>query len=219
MPPEQVMLQRYGLSRATLREALRLLEFEGVIGLRHGSHRGPVVLAPDAANLASSLVLLMQVKHEPLQTIVQARSAIEPMLCGLAASRIDGGSLAEVRATVDCMRENFGLQEAFQDASRRFHDIIVRSAGNALFGHLVQSLRCIMHGAIEDDRLPTSHRKAILTGHEEVYSALAGQDAGSAEARMRDHAAEHERYVESRFPQQLLRVVPWESSFDPASPY
>lgn len=213
------MLQRYGMSRATLREALRLLEFEGVIGLRHGSHQGPVVLAPDASNFASSLVLLMQINHEPLQTMVQACSAIEPILCGLAARRIDDASLAAVRATVDCMRENLGLQEVFQNASKRFHDIIVHSAGNALFGHLVQSLRCIMREAIDDEDLPIPHRQALLAGHAKIYSALAGQDAGRAETLMREHVAEHERYVVSKFPQQLHRVVPWDSSFDPAVSY
>lgn len=217
LPPEHLMLQRYGMSRTTLREALRLLEFEGIVGLRHGSRRGPVVLSPDASSLASRLVLLMQVNQEPLQTVVQACSAIEPMLSGLAARRIDDAALDGLRETVECLRDNLACREAFQDASKRFHDIIVRASGNALFGHLVESFRCIMEEEIGDDDLPIPHRLVIISGHEEVLSALVARDVGRAEERMREHVADHELYMQSRYPHQLHRVVPWESSLAPVA--
>src|SRR5437660_9252231 len=52
LPPERVMLETYQTGRGTLREALRLLEFQGVIALKPGPRGGPVVLNPDASHLA-----------------------------------------------------------------------------------------------------------------------------------------------------------------------
>jgi hypothetical protein len=52
---------------------------------------------------------------------------------------------------------------------------------------------------------------AIIAGHQEVYSALAGKHADRAEARMRADVTEHERYAERRFLHQLHRIAPWET--------
>ena len=71
--PERTMLEKYQTGRGTLREALRLLEFQGVISLKPGPRGGPVLLDPDASHLASTLVLLMQLKAAPFRT--SSRSA------------------------------------------------------------------------------------------------------------------------------------------------
>src|ERR1700710_1676577 len=60
LPPERIMLETYEIGRGTLREALRLLEFQGVITLKPGPKGGPVLVRPDATHLATTLVLLMQ---------------------------------------------------------------------------------------------------------------------------------------------------------------
>src|SRR3978361_1873759 len=65
LPLERVMLARYPIGRATLREALRLLEFQGVISLKPGPKGGPTLLSPDPSHLASTLVMLMQLRSAP----------------------------------------------------------------------------------------------------------------------------------------------------------
>ena len=58
--PERTMLEKYQTGRGTLREALRLLEFQGVISLKPGPRGGPVLKSPDASHLGSTVVLLIQ---------------------------------------------------------------------------------------------------------------------------------------------------------------
>ncbi len=212
LPPERTMLENYETGRGTLREALRLLEFQGVIALKPGPRGGPVLLDPDATHLASTVVLLMQLKEAPFRTIVEVRSALEPMISGLAASRIDDESIDALQDTVEQMRKNLDDQHVFLDANKRFHDIIAWSSGNALFGYFIDSLLGIMDGTIIGIDYPTPRRKAILVAHEEVYTAIAERDPEAAEARMRDHINAYVKYAERKFPDVLKQVIQWDKA-------
>jgi DNA-binding FadR family transcriptional regulator len=210
LPPERTMLEKYQTGRGTLREALRLLEFQGVIALKPGPRGGPVLLDPDASHLASTVVLLMQLKEAPFRTIVEVRSALEPMISSLAAERITEESLAELGETIDQMRENIGDQHTFLDANKRFHDIIAWSSGNALFGYIVDSLLGIMDGTIIGIDYPSPRRAAILKAHESIYEAIKARDEKESEARMRKHIDEYMRYAQRKFPEVLDQVIQWD---------
>lgn len=211
--PEKTMLEKYQTGRGTLREALRLLEFQGVIALKPGPRGGPVLLTPDASHLASTVVLLMQLKAAPFRTIVEVRSAMEPMISSLAAERMTDESLLDLSGTIQQMREKLDDQHSFLDANKRFHDIIAWSSGNTLFGYIVDSLLGIMDGALIGIDYPTHRRLAILKAHEEIYEALRSRDPKLSEERMREHIEAYERYAEKKFPQVLERTIPWEQRF------
>jgi GntR family transcriptional repressor for pyruvate dehydrogenase complex len=210
LPPERTMLAEYETGRGTLREALRLLEFQGVIALKPGPRGGPVLLDPDASHLASTVVLLMQLKEAPLRTIVEVRSALEPMVSSLAAGRITGEAVADLGGTIEAMRENLGDQVAFLDANKRFHDIIAWSSGNALFGYIVDSLLGIMDGTIIGIDYPSPRRAAILKAHESIFEAISARDEKESEARMRTHVDEYTRYAQRKFPEVLDEVIQWD---------
>ena len=210
LPPERTMLDKYETGRGTLREALRLLEFQGVIALKPGPRGGPVLLDPDASHLASTVVLLMQLKHAPFRTIVEVRSALEPMISSLAATRMSDESIEDLGGTIDQMRDNPDDQHAFLDANKRFHDIIAWSSGNALFGYIVDSLLGIMDGTIIGIDYPGPRRTAILKAHENIFNAIHDRDADSAEALMRRHINEYVRYAERKYPEVLEQVIQWD---------
>jgi DNA-binding FadR family transcriptional regulator len=212
LPPERTMLETYQTGRGTLREALRLLEFQGVIALKPGPKGGPVLLDPDATHLASTVVLLMQLKEAPFRTIVEVRSAIEPMISSLAASRISDEGIVELRGTIDQMRDNLDDQHIFLEANKRFHDIIAWGSGNALFGYLIDSLLGIMDGTVIGIDYPSPRRVAILKAHENIFDALSARDGEASEALMRKHIDEYIRYAERKFPETLGQVIQWDRS-------
>src|SRR4051812_17373008 len=211
--PERTMLEKYQTGRGTLREALRLLEFQGVIALKPGPRGGPVLQDPDASHLASTLVLLMQLKDAPFRSIVEVRTAMEPMISRLAAERMSEESLAELGGTIDSMRENLDDQMTFLEANKRFHDIIAWSSGNPLFGYIVDSLLGIMDGTVIGVDYPGHRRAAILKAHEEIFEALKSRDPEASQARMTEHIQAYERYAERKFPQVLKEIIPWDSRF------
>jgi DNA-binding FadR family transcriptional regulator len=206
------MLEKYEIGRGTLREALRLLEFQGVIALKPGPRGGPVLLDPDASHLASTVILLMQLKQAPFRTIVEVRSALEPMISSLAANRISDESIADLGFTIHQMRDNLDDQHIFLDANKRFHDIIAWSSGNALFGYIVDSLLGIMDGTVIGLDYPSPRRVAILKAHENIYEAINARDSVASEQLMRKHITEYVRYAERKFPAVLGQVIQWDRS-------
>ena len=213
LEPERTMLEKYQTGRGTLREALRLLEFQGVISLKPGPRGGPVLQTPDASHLSSTLVLLMQMRSAPFSSIVEVRSAMEPMISSLAATRISDDELTALRETVDQMQNELNDQYLFLDANKRFHDIIAWSSGNALFGYIIESLLGIMDGTVIGIDYPQHRRAAILKAHVEIYDALAARDPEASEARMREHIDAYEQYARRKFPQLLNEMIPWEQRY------
>jgi DNA-binding FadR family transcriptional regulator len=210
---EKTMLEKYQTGRGTLREALRLLEFQGVIALKPGPGGGPVLQTPDATHLASTLVLLMQLQSSPFSTIVEVRTVLEPMISSLAATRMSEEQLGELFGTIEQMRERQEDEHSFLDANKRFHDIIAWSSGNTLFAYIIESLLGIMDGTLIGIDYPAPRRAAILTAHEEIYFALQERDPKASEERMREHIDAYAKYIEKKFPQVLKQTVPWEQRY------
>jgi DNA-binding FadR family transcriptional regulator len=210
LPPERAMLQTYGTGRGTLREALRLLEFQGVIALKPGPGGGPVLMNPAASHLASTLQLLMQLNHAPYRTLVEARSALEPVLSRLAAQRIGTEALAELAEGVARMRAHMDDRDSFHDSNKRFHDVIAWSSGNVLFAYIVDAVLGILDGTVIGIDDPGDRRAAVLQAHEEIYAAISRHDADGAEERMREHIESYARHAERKFPEILTQTVTWD---------
>jgi GntR family transcriptional regulator, transcriptional repressor for pyruvate dehydrogenase complex len=210
LPPERTMLQTYGTGRGTLREALRLLEFQGVLTLKPGPGGGPILTNPAPAHLASTLQLLMQLNQASYRVIVEARTALEPMISQLAAERISDESLAELSGTIERMRGEPDEDASFLDSDKRFHDVIAWSSGNVLFAYIMDSLLGILDGAVIGIDYPGQRRAAIVTAHEKIYAAIAQHDAAAARDRMREHIEAYSRFAQRRFPEILDQTITWD---------
>lgn len=210
LPPERTMLEMYQIGRGTLREALRLLEVQGVIAIKPGPGGGPTLRDPDASHLASTIILLMQLRQAPFRSIVEVRSALEPMISSLAAERMSDEALEELGQSIEQMREYLKDQDVFFETNKKFHDLIAWSSGNPLFGYIADSLFGIMDGTVIGIDYPTRRREAILTAHEEIYAALRARDPKESGSRMAEHIDAYVRYAERKYPEVLEEVVQWD---------
>ncbi|WP_370552604.1 FadR/GntR family transcriptional regulator [Conexibacter sp. CPCC 206217] len=211
LPPERVMLEEYAVGRGTLRESLRFLELQGVLSIKAGPGGGPVVERPDASNLATTLVLLLQFSHGTYRTIAEARDLLEPIMAGMAAERISDASLDELRETIAAMEEGLERSGAFLEANKRFHDIIAWESGNELFGLVVDALLGILDGTALGIDYPRHRRAAIIKAHRAILRALEAHDRAGAEEAMRLHIGEYFNYAKRKFPEVLTQPVTWDS--------
>jgi len=175
-----------------------------------GWSTGPILLNPDPSHLASMLQLLMQLNHATYRSIVEVRTAMEPMTSQLAAQRISDESLGELRLTVDQMRDFLDDRDSFLDSNKRFHDVIAWSSGNVLFSYIVDSLLDILDGTIIGIDYPRHRRVAILKAHEEIYTALARRDPQASLDRMREHIEAYATYAQRKFPEVLDQIITWD---------
>lgn len=221
LPPERVMVEKYAMGRGTVREALRLLEYQGALQIRPGLNGGPFVTNPGAGHFASTIAFLMQINRTPFKAIVEVRSAIEPMISRLAAERISQAALDELRRTVDEMLSiverdkdgsDSGAHRDFNELNTRFHNVVAWSSGNSLFRYLADSLLDLMDGAVVGMRYHEKSRRGVIAAHETILAALEAHDGDAAATAMRAHLDEWEQYAQKRYPEALEQAIPWTST-------
>ncbi|MEO3860012.1 FCD domain-containing protein [Acrocarpospora sp. B8E8] len=204
LPPEKVMLDTYEVGRGTLRESLRFLELQGVLSLKPGPGGGPVVQQPDATSLATTLTLLLQFEHAPFRTINEARSSLEPMIAHLAAERLSAEQLAGLKSSLDTMGDHLDDQNVFLAENERFHELIARGSGNAMFHYLIDALLQILDNSAIEVR-----RSAVHQAHTRIYQALADRSPEAAATAMAEHIDDYIRQAEHKNPEALAAPIVW----------
>jgi DNA-binding FadR family transcriptional regulator len=130
LPNEATLMEHFGVSRPTLREAFRVLESEGLIELRRGSRTGAQVTVPGPEAVARPAGLLLQLGKATLGDVYQARSAIEPPAARLLALSGDEERYTALEAAVEPVRASVTDYERFAVDSALFHLRIVQLSGN-----------------------------------------------------------------------------------------
>ena len=111
LPSEQQLMEQFGVSRPTLREAFRILEAEDLISVKRGSRGGARVTQPSLSVAARYVGLLLQVQGTTIADVYEARMVLEPACARLLAGRRTQQDLADLNA---CIEELRGAVEAGQ---------------------------------------------------------------------------------------------------------
>jgi DNA-binding FadR family transcriptional regulator len=209
LPLEAEMIEKYQVGRGTLREALRFLEFQGILQIKAGPRGGPIVAAPDGRNLANSLGLLLQISETPFSAVIEVRLWLEPHLAADAARNVDDELRTALRDSIETMRERIDPLSEFLDENRHFHELIAKSAGNPVFSYLMSSLQWIIDGSGQGVSYPEQYRGIVVRSHERVATAIIEGDPDSAYDTMRDHIENTLIYLRRHYPRALERTVAW----------
>lgn len=128
LPPERQLVEQTGLSRATVREALRILEVERLLEIRPGRGGGAFVHRPGRESLANTVRLVIRGQRIRLEDLHETREAIEPACAALAARRRTDADLAELDdAHTDLVAADEDIQR-FLRANIRWHNAVARAA-------------------------------------------------------------------------------------------
>lgn len=142
LPPERALSERYGVSRASVREAIKVLEAMGVIRTNVGSgpDAGAVVIADPAAPIGAALRWHLASRHLPVADLVATRVLIESWAVAAAA---DGGGagLEEARELLRHMADPDLEADGFLELDTRFHVVLAQAGGNAVVTAIMQAMR------------------------------------------------------------------------------
>ena len=209
LAPEAVMLRRYGIGRASLREALRILEVHGLIRIKPGPHGGPVVIRVDSRAYARTNSFYFQLSRATLGQLLEAKIAVEPVLARLAAERLTPESAAGLEAVVEAERLELETSpDVWGLATRDFHVVVAGMSGNPVLD--VFGLAII---EIQAERLrrrtPTGHRRETWQTHRRIADAILAQDANLAEKLTRRHAEDQRTRFGDAVPGGLDEMIEW----------
>jgi GntR family transcriptional regulator, transcriptional repressor for pyruvate dehydrogenase complex len=193
---EPELVERFGVSRPSLREALRILEAEGLISVVRGVNGGVIVHEPDERGPARMAALVLRARNVPLADVFDARAQIEPMAArAIAQSRRCKASAAELRRLVGDQEDAIDDPDAFAVANARFHERLVALGGNQTLSIVAEMLNDIVVRAVTEVSRSTdaagsrtTRRKGIQSQHHLVNLLERGQ-ASAAERHWHSHMA------------------------------
>ena len=189
LPPEPELCVRTGVSRSTVREALRLLASQHLIVTTRGVTGGSFVAHPDAEQLSEALstglTLLTNSAGVGLADLLELRRALQIPAAGLAAARRTDEHLAEVAAAMfDPEVDEFGVM---LQVHALFHSAVARATGNPLFELVTRPLYQVSYGEDVVENLPDGYWAQIDRDHRELLECLRRGDPEGATAAARRH--------------------------------
>jgi GntR family transcriptional regulator, transcriptional repressor for pyruvate dehydrogenase complex len=194
LPPERDLAAMLGVSRAAIREALRVLEAQGVLLKPQpgtGPESGSIIADTPGSGLARLLRLHVALANFPFADVVEARIILERASARLAAISTSAGDLQRMRELLDTMDDPQLPREAFNDLDTDFHVAVAQAGGNRLVADLTGAMRSsLRHPLLEvfhriDDWPPAA--EALQRGHHGIYDAIATRDPETAEKRTESH--------------------------------
>jgi GntR family transcriptional repressor for pyruvate dehydrogenase complex len=189
LPGERALAEQLGISRPSVREAVRVLEAMGVVRTATGSgpDAGAVIVAEPVSPLTAVLRLHLATNHLPMGDVVQTRLLLESWAAREAAAReLDADELNVADELLDRMDDGGLSPEEFHLLDAEFHVALSGLAGNVLIAAVMTSLRSAIHGYVlaAVPNLPDWDATAVglRAEHRAILAAVrAGQPERAAE--------------------------------------
>jgi GntR family transcriptional repressor for pyruvate dehydrogenase complex len=185
LPAERTLAERFGVSRGSIRDALRTLETIGLLVTRHGHGTFPQEL--DVNRLIAPLASVLTYRQELQDELLDLRRMFEPAVARAAASRITDEDLADLDRILDAQRQKLKAGRSTIVEDTAFHHVLARATRN----RAVVSIMATLNDLLVESRKLTLKQKGrpgrSLLGHEAVVAALRRRDGGAAAEAMRGH--------------------------------
>jgi GntR family transcriptional regulator, transcriptional repressor for pyruvate dehydrogenase complex len=188
LPSERELCARFGVSRVTVREALRVLEAGGLVDIRVGAHGGTFVTTPSHARIGEGLADLLRLSPLTAAEVTEARMVFELGIVPMVVARATAEDIAALREI--CERQKAALKtDSYSVAlSAEFHTRVAACTHNGAIEMLVESFHGPLLMSLKEakTRAPLMGRKGA-TEHAKFVDAVAGGDVAAATEIMRAH--------------------------------
>lgn len=205
LPSEATLMQQFGVSRPTLREAFRILESESLIHVRRGARGGARVEVPNGDVAARYAGYVLEYRGTAMSDVYMARAELEAPLARLLTLNSKPAKIKQLQASLDSAEEFVADPELYVKCDVEFHLLVAQLAGNETLFVMVDMLYHIIGTARQryvtaagrDKELLAEYREVHAT-HQKLIDLVRAGDAASAESWWRRHLDEVNRHYLAR---------------------
>jgi DNA-binding FadR family transcriptional regulator len=197
LPPERELCERFGVSRVTVREALRMLQSSGLVEIRVGAHGGAFVTAPSSNRVGEGLSDLLTLSVITASDVTEVRMILEVGIVTLVCDRATEDDLADLEKICDRAEEALRNGDYTMNMSLEFHVRVARATHNPAVEALVESFREPILMSLEHAKETAPEMGALgVKEHRRFIDAIRRRDTDEASGIMREHLTRTARRVE-----------------------
>jgi DNA-binding FadR family transcriptional regulator len=199
LPPERDLTRQLGVSRVSVRDALRMLEAHGLVEVRVGARGGAFVTAPAPGLVGEGIANILMLSAVTAAEVTEARMVFELAMLPLAVARADDDDIAALDAI--CDRAELSLDGDGYDValSTEFHTRLAQCTHNAAIALFAESFQAPLHASLrEAQRADPEVGRAGVLEHRALVDAIRDRDSERARTIMTEHLARTARRVAAR---------------------
>jgi len=189
MPSERVLMERFGVGRPAIREAMQSLAGMGLVNISHGERAKVLKLTAQSIFRQVDLTakIMLSQSNDSLENLKSARIFFERGMAREAAQRATPGDIEALKTIIDRQRASLGNAEEFISADMQFHTRIAQISGNPIFVAVSEAMLAWLREYHTEMLIWTGKEKFTLVEHEEIVERLAARDAEGAESAVLKH--------------------------------
>jgi GntR family transcriptional repressor for pyruvate dehydrogenase complex len=188
LPPERQLAERFGVSRNSVRDAIRVLELTGLVVARHGE--GNVVADVSTETLLAPIAQLLLRKRKLVAELLDVRKLLEPGLAARAASNASDEDIARMESILSRQRDKALRGESTVEEDSEFHYAIALAAQNGVVLKLLDMLMDLLRETRVRSLQVEGRLERSLAGHVRMLEAIKRRDPAAAERAVRRHLEE-----------------------------
>jgi len=196
LPPERILADMMGVSRASVREALKILEFMGLIESKPGE--GTFITSLHTDLLIEKLNSLSTSENETLLLdLIELREVLEPRIVELAVERATEKELEEIEQSLEELQNDF--DETFIVDNITFHLVIARASHNVFFIRLMETMLDMLQETEELTLSFSRQRQKIIEEHRKIAQCIKKRNGKEAIKAIKEHLKIIRRVVEEGY--------------------
>lgn len=205
LPSEREMMASTGLSRSSVREAINLLEIQGLVKTRPGRNGGSVVSKPRTEIMVEPIELFIRAKRLPFRSLTEVRESLEPAGARLAALNRVEHDLEKLDLLCDQLEENIHDVTAYLDINMQWHMAVMEASHNELLFGFMKALSNTLHAATDLEEFNSQESRQIVARvHRKIVEAIRDQDGDAAKRRMERHVQAYSVEVAPHAPGKIV---------------